>query len=73
MLLYDVWVMDADGMNPVNLTNSASDDGLPAWSPDGSEIVFVSYRDGNAELYTMNGPALYNIKGQIIPTGVHTG
>src|SRR5712671_6861422 len=32
-------------------TTSASD---PAFSPDGSRIVFVSSRDGNAEIYLMN-------------------
>jgi len=37
-----------------NLTNyPAADDEAPAWSPDGTAIAFVSWRDGNAELYTM--------------------
>lgn len=27
---------------------------LPAWSPDGSQLVFTSNRDGNPELYIMN-------------------
>jgi WD40-like Beta Propeller Repeat len=26
----------------------------PAWSPDGRTIVFVSWRDGNGEVYAMN-------------------
>lgn len=26
----------------------------PSWSPDGQQIVYMSYRDGNAELYLMN-------------------
>jgi TolB protein len=26
----------------------------PAWSPDGRTIVFVSWRDGNGEIYAMN-------------------
>lgn len=26
----------------------------PAWSPDGERIVFISGRDGNAEIYVMN-------------------
>lgn len=26
----------------------------PDWSPDGSQITFFSYRDGNFEVYVMN-------------------
>ncbi len=29
----------------------------PAWSPDGRTIVFVSWRDGNGEVYAMNADA----------------
>jgi Tol biopolymer transport system component len=29
-------------------------DTLPAWSPDGSQIVFMSNRDGNFDIYVMN-------------------
>jgi Tol biopolymer transport system component len=46
--------MDADGSNPVNLTDNPADDYFPAWSPDGTRIAFVSYRDGNPEIYVMN-------------------
>lgn len=35
------------------LTDSAGDDLLPAWSPDGHRIAFVSQRDGNPEIYVM--------------------
>ena len=36
----DVWVMNADGSDPVNLTkgqNCAS----PVWSPDGTKIAYI--------------------------------
>ena len=36
----DIWVMDADGGNPANLTASIEHETDPEWSPDGSRIVF---------------------------------
>ncbi len=36
------------------LTDNPADDMLPAWSPDGRSIAFVSTRDGNPELYVMD-------------------
>lgn len=60
----DIWVMDADGTNPKNLTaGSPQFDGDPTWSPGGGRIAFTSTRDGNAEIYLMNpkGAGLLNI------------
>jgi TolB protein len=45
--------MDADGSNVEQLTDGPDWSCLPAWSPDGSRIVFVSNRDGNDEIYVM--------------------
>ena len=46
---YEIYVMDADGGNPQNLTNDPNNDVSPSWSPDGERIVFSSERDGNRD------------------------
>src|SRR3990172_12692524 len=43
----DIFVMNPDGSNPVNLTNSPANDSDVSWSPDGSQIAFGSNRDGD--------------------------
>ena len=51
---WDIYTMTADGLDPVRLTDTEADDTLPAWSPDGRRLAFVSDRDGNREIYLMN-------------------
>jgi len=50
----DVYVMNADGSGQRRPTRAPRDDFVPAWSPDGRKIAFVSKRDGNPEIYVMN-------------------
>ena len=33
----------------------------PVWSPDGSRLAFVSNRDGNPEIYVVDGKAVENL------------
>ncbi len=51
---HDIFVMDLDGSNQTKLTTSLAYDDQPKWSPNSSQIVFMSGRDGNFEIYKMN-------------------
>lgn len=42
-----------EGVQEVRLTQIAEQDISPSWSPDSRTLAFVSYRDGNPEIYTM--------------------
>lgn len=44
----EIYTMNVDGTNQVNLTNNEADDFEPDWSPDGQRLAFVSYRDGGS-------------------------
>lgn len=50
----EIYCMNSDGSNPINLTNNSAQDRDPSSSPDGNKIVFRSNRDGNYEIYCMN-------------------
>lgn len=53
----DVYTMGPDGSNQVKLTDDQSEDFDPVWSPDGTQIAFVSNRvndsGGGDFIYTM--------------------
>ncbi len=47
----EIYVMDANGSNPLRVTNDDGKDEWPVWSPDGKWIAFSSDRDGDFEIY----------------------
>ena len=50
----EIWVCDADGLNPVQLTSFAGPDvGSPRWSPDGRQIAFDSVAAGNRDIFVV--------------------
>jgi len=58
----DLWSMDPDGANLVQITATAEAESTPRYSPDGSRIVYVSGPPGDPHLmvsYATPGPAGY--------------
>jgi TolB protein len=50
----DIWAVNPDGTGLVNLSQSAARDSYPAWSPQGTRIVFSSNRARSRTLWIMN-------------------
>lgn len=52
----EIYSMNADGSEQVNLTNNPFSDVFPAWSPDSTKVSFSSDRaePNNADVYVMN-------------------
>ena len=58
----EIYIMNADGSQPMNLSNNPASDTSPAWSPDGARIAFTSNRDGHNEIYVMNANGAYQTR-----------
>lgn len=50
----DIYISDYDGANERRLTKNASINLSPAFSPDGKEIYFTSYAEGDPKLFKVN-------------------
>jgi TolB protein len=53
---WEIVLLDADGKGAETLTRETSIALLPAWRPDGGEILFTSYRSGKPELWAVRVP-----------------
>lgn len=44
---YDIWTMNTDGSDLMQLTNDEANDRMPIWSPDAKEILLLSDKVGD--------------------------
>ena len=51
---FEIYIMNPDGSEQVNLSRDKAEDSDPVWSPNGEQILFVSNRDGSYDLYVMD-------------------
>ena len=70
---WEIYVMRAGGGEMTRLTDNATTDIFPAWSPDGSRLTFASGREGNWEIYVMDPDGsgqtrlTFNSSGDVFP------
>jgi TolB protein len=50
---WDLYIVDSDGTGLRRLTQDASNEGLPTWSPDGRALAFVSDQGGQWAVWAM--------------------
>ncbi|MBK8313485.1 MAG: S9 family peptidase [Acidobacteria bacterium] len=47
----NLWMINFDGTNNRPLTTGNFSDTNPRWSPDGSQVIYMSNRDGSSQIY----------------------
>jgi len=66
-----IWIVGADGGEPVKVTDDPTLDVSPAWMPDGQHLLFVSNRDGPRDIYVIRVDA--SGRPRDLPVRVSTG
>ena len=59
---WNIYVIDADGTNVVQLTSDSTDEHDPVWSPSGQQIAFAANKTGPFEIFIIDadGKSLVN-------------
>lgn len=70
----EIYLINANGSQPVNLTNNPSEDIRPAWSPDGSRLLFLSNRDDRTryQIFLMDADGSNQLRLTDEPSGAYT-
>jgi TolB protein len=65
----EIFTVNADGSGLQRITTNSYWDLYPAWSPDGTEIVFLSFRGSDLDLYVMGADG--SSPGLLYDSGTH--
>jgi Tol biopolymer transport system component/serine/threonine protein kinase len=76
----EIWVADADGSNPQQLTRGPGRQGSPYWSPDGRRVAFDSQAaDGRYHIWMIDTDGgtprrlTMQVADEVVPTWSHDG
>jgi TolB protein len=51
---YQIFSIDEEGNNPLQLTSDSANNESPSWSPSGRQIVYVSQKSSKSKIIIMN-------------------
>ena len=51
---YNLWIMDWDGSNALNITPWGREKYQPCWTPDGNSLLYCSDLMGDCEIFALN-------------------
>ncbi|MBP6802781.1 MAG: PD40 domain-containing protein [Chloroflexi bacterium] len=72
--VYDIFMMDTDGANVKNLTNTPLvSETYPTWSPDGAQIAYLSGTENAADVFVMSSTGEQKLKVSGTPTAQARG
>ena len=71
----DIYLLAIDGSSERKIVQSPAEDLFPAWSPDGTEILFASDRDGTTDAWAVavkdgNQRLIHRDLGHFLPMGI---
>ncbi len=49
----DIWIVNSNGSNPIQITTDPAVDSVPNWYPEGDRLLFRTNRSGNAQFWSV--------------------
>lgn len=68
----EIYKMNPDGTDVVNLTNNSVEEREANWSPDGTKIIYASEASGDREIFTMNADGTNKTQITFDAVGYHS-